>query len=799
MTKQTKFAHSLVGSSAGIGISRLFALTVAAMLAIGAVNSFGQQPTAPSPEKAKPATEKKAKLPPAEKIVGNYSMHSTVELGGVITQKDGSSAMWATMVNEGTGMRVLNQSLEMRTVNPSKTPFFDTLSTASFGYGGEPNDVSYLKFSKGKLYDLSGGFRRDRNYFNYNLLDNSLLSTATTATPVLVAEPDSLHIFNTVRRNADALLTLFPISRFSFRAGYNHNVHEGPTYSTVHYAGDVQVAEMFRNTGDTYTGGVDVKLAKRTTLSYDQFFGLYKGDSGFKLAPTPFTLSNGTPVSLGVNVLTGPTVTCGTGANKTENVINGVANPYCSGTIVASSTSPIRTSFPTEQLRFSSHYWDKVSFNGRLLYSNGTYNVNNFNQTFNGWNTRTSIRQEVQTGGLANGRLASNRRANSVGDFGLVADLNKYFSVSDSFVFRNLRTSGFSIMNTQTWKGGSSTSMLTPVANITPCTPDPAGVTCPASPVTNGPFLDHKNVGNTILGVATIHPAFRLSGGWRFNSRHIVDGNLGEGVADSLTWHQNGLLLGAVIEPSRAVRVNVNFDTLNSKSADSKTPSNTYTREAPDKVYHIRARAVVTPAKWINLAVTGNEFEGKNNDLLVNHREHSHDFSFATQIIPSETLSFDLNFAHDDVFSRTDLCYAFLPNVNAKVPAGAANSGTCTVASSPDTGDPSYYLGDGIYDAPVNFFSGSISWAPSKSFHYNGGVRFTDTNGSAEFLNPLMVPGSLHSKVVSPFSDLLINIAPQWAWHGDWVHHGYSESGGPGPAARSFHGDVVTLGVKYAF
>ena len=39
-----------------------------------------------------------------------------------------------------------------------------------------------------------------------------------------------------------------------------------------------------------------------------------------------------------------------------------------------------------------------------------------------------------------------------------------------------------------------------------------------------------------------------------------------------------------------------------------------------------------------------------------------------------------------------------------------------------------------------------------------------------------MVPGALQSKVVSPFSDLLINIAPQWAWHGNWVHHGYDEA-----------------------
>ena len=109
------------------------------------------------------------------------------------------------------------------------------------------------------------------------------------------------------------------------------------------------------------------------------------------------------------------------------------------------------------------------------------------------------------------------------------------------------------------------------------------------------------------------------------------------------------------------------------------------------------------------------------------------------------------------------------------------------------------YLGNGYYDAPVNFFSGAINWAPSKYFRLMAALRVTHTNGTAEFLNPLMVPGALQSKVVSPFSDLLINIAPQWAWHGNWVHHGYDEAGGPGPAPRTFHGDVVTLGVKYAF
>ena len=67
---------------------------------------------------------------------------------------------------------------------------------------------------------------------------------ASAATPALVAEPSSLHLFNTVRRNTDALFTLFPFSRVSFRVGYNHNTHEGPTYSTMHGGGDVQVSAV---------------------------------------------------------------------------------------------------------------------------------------------------------------------------------------------------------------------------------------------------------------------------------------------------------------------------------------------------------------------------------------------------------------------------------------------------------------------------------------------------------------------------------------------------------------------------
>lgn len=772
MTNQTNSQKCLGGSPAGISFSRLCTLTLAAILATGgAATGFGQdQPAAAKP--AKPLSEKKKAKEPTEKISHGYLVHQSIEVGGRITSVSGSQAMWNTLVNQGSGGRILSQSLEMHSVDTSKTPFFDTFTTNSLGYGGDPINVSHLNISKGRAYDFAGSFRRDRQYFDYNLLANSLLGPNA-----LIPEPDSLHIYNTVRRNTDAVLTILPLSRVSIRAGINHGTHEGPSLSSFHGGGDVILAQWFRNSSDTYSGGVDVKLAKRTTISYDQFYVFYKGDTSFQLTGAIFKLSNGTPVSLGVNTL--KTATCGAGANKTLSVVNGVANPYCSATIVMNETAPTRTTFPTEQFRFSSHYWDRVSMNGRILYSGATGSVNNFNETFNGFSSRTFLRQVVETGALSNGQLSKVKRVNVNGDFGIVADFNRYFSVSEGFNYWNYRIPGNISYLSTSYIGTASTSILTPISSLTPTT----------ATTTDSTSLNQKISQNTVLATATLAPQVKISGGWRFKTREIArDGEF-------QTWHENWALLGMVVQPAPILRFNLNYDHMNSKSATPETLSNTYTRLLPDKIDHIRARATIRAAKWINFGLAINDFSGKNDDPLVNHTEHNRDFSFATSIIPSEQFSVDLSYAHDLVNSHTDLCFISTP-----LPTGFSNAGTCVPSESNPTATANLLLGTGNYNAPVNFFSGGINFAPVRYIRINGGVRLNDMNGTAEQLNPLMVPGALQSKFLTPFADVLLNISPQWAWHGNWMHNGYSEQGPVGPtASRDTHGDTVTLGVKYAF
>src|ERR1700722_8469116 len=119
--------------------------------------------TQAAPPSAPPATP-----PPAEeekeKMIKGYITHQSIELGGHTVEQSGSGAMYDTLVNIQSGPRILNQSLTMRATD-SHAIFFDNLSTSSFGYGGDPINVTLLNISKGRIYDFRGSYRRDRQYF----------------------------------------------------------------------------------------------------------------------------------------------------------------------------------------------------------------------------------------------------------------------------------------------------------------------------------------------------------------------------------------------------------------------------------------------------------------------------------------------------------------------------------------------------------------------------------------------------------------------------------------------------------
>jgi hypothetical protein len=684
---------------------------------------------------------------PADNIRYGYVIHQSVDLGGHIADYSGSGAVYDTMVNLQSGPRILEQSLDLRAVDPSHVILFDHLSTNSFGYGGDPYTVSFLNIAKGKIYDFRGSFRRDRQYFDYDLLANPLIPPASSPfVPIL----DSPHLYNTVRRMTDLNLTLIPLGPVSVRIDYNHNVSEGPSNSTIHVGTEALLTQFWRNSTDSYTAGLDWKPIPLTSFSYDEFITHYKGDTTWQLTGLKYQLSNGTPVSLGIDISSLWASPC---ANPFTS--SGVVNPTCNGFLAYNRSAPTRTLVPTEQLRFQSASIPKLTMNGRLLYSAATSNLINFNELFNGLTSRSALRESLVTGS------AHIRRINVSGDYSLAWQITPTITATNLFDFWNFRMPG---TNTFTETDYAGTSMLNPPgATTTTTTPDYQ-------------FINQKTKTDTFVVAWDVTTRARLSAGYRYRSRIITDGG-----GDFIPIHENWGLFGAALRPTAQLRVNFNVDAMYADNA--------FTRISPRQLQHYIVRTTYKPHTWLTFAGTVNIRESRDNVDTVNHLEHNRDFSFGTSISRSERWSLDLNYAYDSVFSSTIECYTSTP---APPTAGLAPP-VCVAAGTP-------LLSTGYYNAPAQFGSIGFMVVPIKRVHLNAGYRMSAVNGTSDVINIRQVSGSLQSQLQSPYANLVIDIAPNWSWKADYNYYGYGEGSPIGPTLpRSFRGNVYTLAVHYAF
>jgi len=79
-----------------------------------------------------------------------YVTKQSIEFGGRISDFTGNQGTWDTYVNMGSGPRLLEYTLDMHAPDHAGL-MFDDLSFANFGYGGDPSNMSRLRFSKGAV------------------------------------------------------------------------------------------------------------------------------------------------------------------------------------------------------------------------------------------------------------------------------------------------------------------------------------------------------------------------------------------------------------------------------------------------------------------------------------------------------------------------------------------------------------------------------------------------------------------------------------------------------------------------
>src|SRR5215472_13166056 len=340
----------------------------------------------------------------------NWLIKQSGEFGGRITDFTGNPGTWDSMVNLGTGPRLLEYTLDMH--SPTHTgKFFDDLLFSNFGYGGDPNNVSRIHMLKGKLYSFNASFRRDQNVFDYNLFVNPLNPFFSQPSIQILQSP---HEFLLTRRMSDANLTLFPVGKIRVKLAWSRVVNEGTSFSSDHQGTETLVQQPVSNTTDVYNFEVSARVIPRTSLNYNQFFTFYKGDTyGFMpngatnsiFGPPFFTLAGGTPVNGGLPWNSPAAQPCAFPAI----LGTGFFSPTCSSFLGYSRNGKNRNTFPTEQFSFQSNYWKFVDLSGRLNYTDAEADTPSTSELFNGLS-----RNRLRASGLTGSALAN--RTSLAGD-----------------------------------------------------------------------------------------------------------------------------------------------------------------------------------------------------------------------------------------------------------------------------------------------------------------------------------------------------------------------------------------------
>jgi len=405
---------------------------------------------------------------------GDYNIHQTVEFGYRSSNINGNLSTYNTFENLGSGVRLFDFNFQMRSLNHQGF-LFDTLTFSNFGYGGDPNDVSRMRIEKNKWYDFRLLFRRDKNYWDYNLFANPLNPAALNApgslttgcyvgpptttfpqgAPAFCSNPavpqqSSLHSLYLTRRMQDYDLTLLPTSKVRFRLGYSRNRNEGPSLFTTD-SGTISAFDQVESyTTNAYRAGIDVRVLPRTTISFDEFLSYFKQDNTvtdnpavnpgnfvFVLAnPSGLGTPNGTPVDL-VNIWS--TQTAAEALPCATPIIKGTTNtatPTCNGFLSYSQVGDPRNFMPTERLRFQSNYFQNFEMSGSLGYSSSNNQIPDFLETVNGYTARSAER------GSTTGGPAVAKRVSVNADWSGVYAITDKLRILDAFRYDNWRIPG---------------------------------------------------------------------------------------------------------------------------------------------------------------------------------------------------------------------------------------------------------------------------------------------------------------------------------------------------------------------
>ena len=728
---------------------------------------------------------------------GGYNIQQTIDLGCRFTNVTGSDSMYNTLVNLQQGPRILDNSFTAHSMNHDGL-LFDVLSFNSSGFGGDPSNFAELRMDKYKWYNFSYLFRRDQNFFDYDLFANPL--NPPTSTPSLPI-PFSPHTYQTRRRMQDFDLKVLPQSRVTFRLGYSRNRNEGSFFSTIHYGTEALLDQPANSTSDTYRMGVDFKLLPRTTISYDQFIEHDKLDTNYFDQFFPFLLRNGTPVDLGIVWDTGNRTPCGT------PFVNGAANPNCNAFLQYARLQRARTMAPTEQLSVRSSYFKRVEFTARAGYTNAQLNTP-FSELFRGDVTRTNIGQTTITG------PAEANRTSAWADFGVTFDITDKFRIDDRFHYQIFNIPG--IWNSLTTNFFFPTVPGSLISSICPASPTTCAAHAPGSDpdVINEPyirFLGENRKQNEIQLQYDFTPRFGAHVGYRYTHR-LVHNEFSDVATETFfpSLPNRGDCAGIPLNPDGSCTVVLppdsedNFFDINEHTGlfgvwarptdqlranfdvEAFTADNFVTRISPRHQQRYRLQTRYQPRPWANLAFSMNIWESSNGLSEINYQNHNRNFSFSADVAPKERYGISAAYNYDDSLQSANICFVETP-----APTGA---GDC----AEDPGNELQLFS--FYENHTHYGNVAVFFKPGKRVTANLGYSITSVSGNTLILNPQQPLGPLDFNYHQPTALVSVELHKNVTGNVAWNYYQYAEGSFVGPTApRYFHANLATVYVGYKF
>lgn len=640
--------------------------------------------------------------PPAGKVIDGYVVQQSVEFGGRITSVDGNGQLYDTLVNLHSGPRLFGQELSMRPMTRGKGPF-DTLYLSSFGFGGDPNDMARLRVEKGKWYNFVALYRRDQNFFDYNLFANPLnLNPGIGAALKVPANPsfpasstlpwlfdprtmpwyvNSPHMQDTTRNMGDFNLTLFPQSVVRIRLGYARNVTDGTLDTTLESPIQTIIAEHDRWRSDRYQFGIDFRVLKRTTISFDQIYEHDKVDPNFVDNNLSFTDSvTGTPIDVGISF---PARGCTpvAGVNFPGGNVYTPSAACNVGLFGFNRSGQVRTDIATEQLSVESNYFRNLDITASGTYSSGHSDFRNYQET------AVALAGTTLTTGTSHADRVSGNA-----DLGLTYHFTRGWSVSDKFRWLDWRDPGVFNQTAPTLTTDQTYIAERTYSNTLKL--NWASRRLLSAYV--GYHYGRRELTGDPSGESTI-----------LNSYYLVTNGIPDAPKNTTKINENTALGGIVVRPSDAWRINADLELL---SAD-----NAFTNIGPRHQQRFRINSVYKVNRWssinggVHFVETRNDFaENINGASTVlppfspltpnlfppgvpaayGHKDHWRYYTFGGSLNPNTHFGLDFGWTYLDQLINSATCVPMQYNaIVQSVPDLCVNANSTPPATAASTAD----------------------------------------------------------------------------------------------------------------